>query len=81
MKKVLLMLDCDFCRELYGYTRTASEDTTAWDVHGDAIVRMALKDGWECSEDYNSHYCPDCCRFFSENVIIIDASNQLTSAT
>lgn len=58
MKKVLLLLDCDLCRNVYEYTRFASEDTTAWDVHGSAISRMAFRDGWARTCDDNSHYCP-----------------------
>lgn len=60
MKKVLLMLDCDNCRRLYPFTRFASEDTTAWDVHGDTLTGMALVDGWSRSEDDNSHFCSEC---------------------
>ncbi|MCI0560338.1 MAG: hypothetical protein MN733_17775 [Nitrososphaera sp.] len=60
MKKVLLLLDCDSCRCLYNFTRFASEDTTAWDFHGGAIAKMALRDGWARTEDDNYHYCPDC---------------------
>ena len=60
MKKVLLLIDCDFCRKLYTYSRFASEDTMAWAVHGNNIVAMAANDGWGESECRNFHYCPDC---------------------
>lgn len=60
MKKVLLLLDCDLCRCLYEFTRFASEDTTAWDLHGRTIANMAFQDGWARTVDDNSHYCPDC---------------------
>jgi hypothetical protein len=60
MKKVLLMIDCDSCRRLYEYTRTASEDTIAWWVHGDTLTKMAMTDGWARTEDDNSHFCPGC---------------------
>jgi hypothetical protein len=60
MKKVLLMLDCERCRRLYEFTLTASEDTSAWWVHGTRLIKMALKDGWARTEDDNSHYCPTC---------------------
>jgi hypothetical protein len=60
MKKVLLMIDCDGCRRLYEYTRTASEDTIAWWVHGNNLIKMAMKDGWARTEDDNYYYCPAC---------------------
>jgi hypothetical protein len=60
VKKVLLMIDCDSCRRLYEYTRTASEDTSAWWVHGNAVAKMAMRDGWARSADDNFHYCPEC---------------------
>lgn len=60
MKKVILLIDCDSCRVLYPYTRFASEDTTAWDLHGNNIIRMAVADGWAQSMDRNFQYCPSC---------------------
>ena len=60
MKKVLLMIDCDNCRRLYEYTRCASEDTSAWHVHGGMLAKMAFKDGWARTLDDNSHFCPNC---------------------
>ena len=60
MKKVLLMLDCDGCRCLYEHVRIASEDTTAWWVHGNALVKRALLEGWARSDDDNYYFCPDC---------------------
>jgi len=66
VKKVLLLIDCDSCRCLYEFTRLASEDTTAWDVHGRALVQMALQSGWAGSQDDNFQYCPDCVRQLEE---------------
>lgn len=60
MKKVLLLLDCDHCRCLYDFARFASEDTTAWDLHGRTIAKRAFQDGWARTPDDNFHYCPDC---------------------
>ena len=60
MKKVLLMIDCDGCRCLYEQMRTASEDTVSWWVHGEALVKKALRDGWARSQDDNYQFCPDC---------------------
>jgi hypothetical protein len=60
MKKVLLMIDCDGCRCLYEHIRTASEDTVAWWVHGQALVKKALRDGWARSDDDNYYFCPEC---------------------
>jgi hypothetical protein len=60
MKKVILLIDCDSCRTLYAYSRFASEDTTAWDLHGSNLVRMAINDGWAESSDGNFQYCPRC---------------------
>lgn len=60
MKKVLLLIDCDSCRMLYVYSRLASEDTTAWDHHGNNLIRLALRDGWAESYCRNFQYCPSC---------------------
>ena len=60
MMKVLLMIDCDSCRELFSFSRTASDDTSAWRVHGTNLVRMAIEHGWAESQDCNYHYCPKC---------------------
>lgn len=60
MRKVLLLIDCDACGRLYDFSRTASEDITAWHVHGNIIIQMALDDGWHQSYDTNYHYCPRC---------------------
>lgn len=72
MKQVLLMLVCDCCRRLYEFTRTASEDVTAWEVHGDTIIAMALNDGWAGAEDGNSHYCPTCFLMFENMFIMVN---------
>ena len=72
MKKVLLMIDCDGCRRLYEFTRTASEDTIAWHHHGNAITQMAMDDGWARTEDDNSHYCPDCVEALEDMIIFLD---------
>ncbi|MGI0134505.1 MAG: hypothetical protein ACREBW_06070 [Candidatus Micrarchaeaceae archaeon] len=72
MKKVLLMIDCDGCRQLYEMIRVASEDTTAWHVHGDRLTRMAMKDGWARTEDDNSHYCPDCVLSLEKMIVFLD---------
>ncbi len=60
MRKVLLLIDCDACGRLYEFSRTASEDTIAWHIHGDTIIEMALSDGWHQSCDGNYHYCSAC---------------------
>jgi LSD1 subclass zinc finger protein len=60
MMKVLLLIDCDCCRRLFHFSRTASTDRTAWLVHCDTLEKMASTNGWGVSEDGNSHYCPDC---------------------
>ena len=60
MLKVLLLIDCDSCRQLFEFSRTASEDTIAWRVHGRTLVNMATKSGWFESDDANYHYCPAC---------------------
>lgn len=60
MKKVLLLIDCDSCRCLYTHTRFASEDTIAWEVHGNGLIKMAVRDGWGESYCRNFQYCPDC---------------------
>lgn len=60
MKKVLLLIDCDGCRRLYPYCRFASEDVTAWELHGNNIVRLAKREGWGESFCRNFQYCPDC---------------------
>lgn len=62
MRKVLLLIDCDGCRCLYEFSRTASEDTTAWHVHGDTLVRMAIDDSWHETSCGNYHYCSACLR-------------------
>lgn len=71
MKKVLLMIDCDSCRRLYEYTRTASEDTIAWWVHGNNLTKMAMQDGWARTEDDNSHFCPDCLEGCPEEMCLL----------
>ena len=78
MKKVLLMLDCDSCRQFYEMTRIASEDTTAWHVHGHMITEMAIKDGWACTEDDNSHYCPDCLTTLEDMFIFLSEPGAVT---
>jgi hypothetical protein len=60
MKKVMLMIDCDGCKCLYEHFHIASEDTSAWWVHGEALVKEALIAGWARSPDDNYYYCPDC---------------------
>jgi hypothetical protein len=60
MKKVLLLIDCDACRKLYDYSHFASEDVTAWSVHGDNLIRMAVAEGWAESSCHNFQYCPRC---------------------
>ena len=61
MQKVLLMVDCDWCRSIYEHIRVASDDTIAWDHHGHALVRTACEEGgWAVSECGNFHYCPNC---------------------
>ena len=60
MKKVLLLIDCDSCRQLYIHSRVASEDTSAWNVHGNNLIRMAMRDGWGESYCRNFQYCPRC---------------------
>jgi hypothetical protein len=62
MKKVFLLIDCDSCRKLYHFSRFASEDTTAWECHGDNLIRMAVADGWDQSSCRNFQYCPRCIR-------------------
>lgn len=60
MLKVLLLIDCDTCRRLFEFSRTASEDTAAWRLHGKSLVGMAEDSGWAESDDGNFHYCPSC---------------------
>ena len=60
MKNVLLLIDCDSCRKLFTYSHFASEDTTAWNAHGDDLIRMALTAGWAESFCRNFQYCPRC---------------------
>lgn len=62
MFKVLLLIDCDGCRRLFEFSRTASEDTSAWRVHGEALLSMAKRKDWAETIDGNSHYCPQCWR-------------------
>lgn len=62
MMKVLLLIDCDSCRRLFAFSRTAAADYTAWSAHPDTLEKMACADGWAISEDGNSHYCPACLR-------------------
>lgn len=60
MLKVLLLIDCDGCRNIFHYSRFASEDNTAWRIHGDNLIKMAESNGWNESSDGNSHFCPSC---------------------
>ena len=61
MQKVLLMIDCDWCRCVYEHIRLTSNDVTAWDHHGNALVDEACEqEGWAISECGNYHYCPNC---------------------
>jgi hypothetical protein len=60
MLRVFLLIDCDGCREVFPYSRLASEDTIAWRVHASGLIRSAEKDGWIESSDCNFHYCPQC---------------------
>jgi len=60
MKKVFLLIDCDSCRQLYAHSLFASEDTSAWEIHGDRLLEMAEHDGWAKSSCSNYQYCPSC---------------------
>jgi hypothetical protein len=62
VRKVLLLITCDGCRRLYEFSRTTSEDTTAWYVHGDGLIQMAIDAGWLESHCRNYHYCSICLR-------------------
>jgi hypothetical protein len=62
MKKALLLLDCDSCRQVYSHSCFASEDTTAWEIHGANLIQMAVCDGWAESYCRNYLYCPSCLR-------------------
>jgi hypothetical protein len=66
MKKVLLLIDCDSCRQLYTYSRLASEDTTAWEHHGNHLIDLALREGWAESDCRNFQYCPRCFQDYEE---------------
>jgi hypothetical protein len=60
MLRVFLLIDCDGCREVFPYSRLASEDRIAWHVHSRSLIRSAEQDGWFESSDGNFHYCPTC---------------------
>lgn len=60
MLKVMLLIDCDGCRRLFLCSRFASEDTSAWRVHGDILSKMAEDVGWIQSSDGNLHFCSAC---------------------
>ena len=60
MIKILLMIDCEFCRRLFRLSHFASDDPTAWTVHGDNLVAIAKSEGWLSSDCGNFHYCPPC---------------------
>jgi len=60
MKRVFLLIDCDSCRQLYPHSLFASEDTSAWEVHGNNLLEMAERDGWAGSSCRNYQYCPTC---------------------
>ena len=60
MLKVLLMIDCDFCRRLLPYSHTVSEDRTAWHAHSGRLLELAGNEGWDVTDDGNFHYCPSC---------------------
>jgi hypothetical protein len=60
MLKVMLMIDCDACRRLFRLSHVASEDRTAWLIHGGSLTDMAEEEGWGNSSCRNFHYCPRC---------------------
>ena len=60
MLRVFLLIDCDGCRDVFPYSRLASEDRTAWHVHSRSLIRCAEDDGWFESSDGNFHYCSTC---------------------
>jgi hypothetical protein len=60
MIKVSIIIDCDACRCLFRLSHFASEDITAWRVHGGALLSLAEDDGWVQTSDGNYHYCPGC---------------------
>lgn len=66
MLKVSLIIDCDGCRSLFPYSRFASDDTSAWRVHGEFLVAMAEEDGWVRTSCGNYHYCEPCWDELSE---------------
>ena len=60
MLKVLLMIDCEFCRRLFRLSHFASDDITAWQIHSTNLVAIAESEGWQRSDCGNFHYCPTC---------------------
>jgi hypothetical protein len=72
MLKVLLMIDCDFCRQLFRFSLFASEDLTAWGVHGQGLATMAEAQGWQRSLCGNFHYCPHCAAHVEEQARCLD---------
>ncbi len=60
MLKVLLLIDCDSCRALFRHLTVASDDQTAWAVHGDNLAVIAEDQGWVRTHDGNCHYCSRC---------------------
>ena len=60
MLKLLLIIDCDFCRQQFSQTKMASSDTIALKVHGENLRRSAEAEGWSTTECNSSHFCPEC---------------------
>lgn len=60
MLKVLLQVFCDGCKQPFQFARSASSDTSAWEVHGDTLIQMALQEDWTVSSDGNLHFCACC---------------------
>lgn len=60
MLKVLIIIDCDFCRQQFSQSTMASSDTIALKIHGENLRRSAEADGWSTTVCNSSHFCPKC---------------------
>ncbi len=60
MLKLMIIIDCDFCRRQFERTWMASSDTTAVKLHSENLRRCAEADGWSTTACNSSHLCSKC---------------------
>lgn len=72
MKLLMVILTCDGCRQLFEVARFAEDNPQS---HSDMLSQLSQENGWACSEDDNSHYCPECFVLFEKMASFAEETN------